>query len=53
MKSKILKAAMSKKYCSETRFEYLDDEERVMIYKAMEDYHQAKLKLLITLNKQR
>lgn len=46
VKRKILKKAMSKKYCGETRFDYLDREEILMIYKAMEEYHQAKLKLL-------
>jgi hypothetical protein len=46
MKRKILKKAMNKEYCGETRFDYLDKEEIPMIYKAMEEYHQAKLKLL-------
>ena len=46
MKRKILKKAMNKEYCGKTRFDYLDKEEIPMIYKAMEEYHQAKLKLL-------
>jgi hypothetical protein len=46
MKRKILKKAMSKEYCGETRFDYLDKEEILMIYKAMEHYHQIKLKIL-------
>ena len=37
---------MSQKYCGETRFEYLDPEERHMIYKAMDEYHVAMLKKL-------
>jgi len=46
MKRDILKKAMSQKYCGETRFEYLDPEERHMIYKAMDEYHVAMLKKL-------
>ena len=46
MKRKILKKAMSTSYCGGTRFDYLDKEEIPMIYKAMEEYHNAKLKLL-------
>lgn len=46
MKTKILKKAMNKEYCGETRFDFLDKEELIMIYKAMEEYHQYKLKLL-------
>ncbi len=34
----ILKKAMSVKYCDDTRFDYLDDDERPLIYKAMETY---------------
>ena len=37
-KREILKEAMSVKYCGETRFAYLDDEERPLIYKAMQVY---------------
>lgn len=29
---------MSKKYCLETRFNFLDPEEKTMIYKAMDEY---------------
>ena len=43
-KSNILKKAMSKEYCGKTRFDYLDAEEKPMIYKAMEEYHQSKAK---------
>jgi hypothetical protein len=46
MKRNILKKAMNKEYCGGTRFDYLDKEEISMIYKAMKEYHQAKLKLL-------
>ena len=41
-KRSILKKAMNKKYCGLTRFDYLDNEERLMIYKAMDDYHESK-----------
>ena len=34
----ILKRAMSVKYCDETRFDYLDDDELPLIYKAMSEY---------------
>jgi len=34
---------MDKKYCGATRFDYLDPEERTMIYKAMETYAKAKV----------
>lgn len=37
-KRAILKKNMSTAYCSGTRFEYLDDEERPLIYKAMQEY---------------
>lgn len=37
-KKVILKNAMSKKYCGETYFDFLDEEEKPLIYKAMEDY---------------
>lgn len=37
-KREILKEAMSVKYCGETRFSFLDDEERPLIYKAMQVY---------------
>ena len=37
-KRSILKKAMSKKYCDATRFEFLDPDERIMIYRAMETY---------------
>lgn len=37
-KREILKEAMSVKYCGETRFDFLDDEERSLIYKAMQTY---------------
>jgi len=29
---------MNKSYCSGTRFEYLDEDERPLIYKAMQEY---------------
>ena len=48
MKRKILKKAMSKSYCGATRFDYLDDEEITMIYKAMEDYYQQKTEQIKT-----
>lgn len=38
MKKTILKKAMSKKYCSATRFDFLDEDEIPMIYKAMDLY---------------
>ena len=34
----ILKKCMSVKYCGETRFDYLDEDEKPLIYKAMEEY---------------
>lgn len=37
-KRTILKNAMSKKYCDSTYFDFLDEEELPLIYKAMEDY---------------
>lgn len=37
-KKRILKEAMSKEYCGKTYFDFLDKEERVLIYKAMEEY---------------
>lgn len=37
-KREILKKAMSVKYCNSTRFEYLDDEEKPLIYNAMQIY---------------
>jgi hypothetical protein len=37
-KKEILKQAMSKKYCGETYFDFLDKEEKPLIYKAMEEY---------------
>ena len=37
-KREILKQAMSKPYCGGTRFEFLDDDERPLIYNAMEKY---------------
>lgn len=37
-KEEILKQAMSKKYCGKTYFDFLDEEEKQLIYKAMEDY---------------
>lgn len=37
-KEQILKEAMSKPYCGETYFDFLDDEEKPLIYKAMEEY---------------
>jgi len=33
-----LKIKMSEKYCDLTRFNYLDPEEKIMIYKAMQEY---------------
>ena len=44
-KREILKKYMSVKYCTGTRFDYLDPEERTMIYKAMEAYntHESKM----------
>ena len=48
MKSKreILKQAMGVKYCGGTRFDFLDDDERIMIYKAMENYAKYQNELL-------
>jgi hypothetical protein len=37
-KEEILKKVMSVKYCGETRFDFLDEEEVALIYKAMEIY---------------
>jgi hypothetical protein len=37
-KRTILKRNMNKAYCSGTRFEYLDEDERPLIYKAMQEY---------------
>ena len=37
-KRTILKRNMNKSYCSGTRFEYLDEDERPLIYKAMQEY---------------
>lgn len=42
-KGEILKKAMSKEYCGSTRFDYLDPEEKTMIYKAMEEYAKSLL----------
>ncbi len=37
-KRQILKEAMSVKYCGETRFDFLDAEEKPLIYNAMDEY---------------
>jgi hypothetical protein len=37
-KRQYLKESMTVDYCGETRFDYLDDDERPLIYKAMENY---------------
>lgn len=37
-KRDILKRSMSGKYCNKTYFDFLDSEERLAIYQAMEDY---------------
>ena len=44
-KKQILKQAMSKEYCGETRYDFLDKEEIVMILKAMEEYATQQLQL--------
>ena len=43
-KEEILKKAMSKKYCGGTRFNYLDEDETPLIYKAMEKYAEQEAK---------
>lgn len=48
-KREILKENMSVKYCDGTRFSYLDDEERSMIYKSMEQYSSQENRELIDL----
>ena len=43
-KEEILKKAMSVKYCGETRFDFLDEDETPLIYKAMEKYAEQEAK---------
>lgn len=49
-KREILKSCMSKVYCYQTRFDFLDDEEFPMIYKAMELYAKQRLSELQPVN---
>lgn len=37
-KKQILKEAMSESYCGQTYFDFLDEEELPLIFKAMEEY---------------
>ncbi len=37
-KKEILKQVMSKRYCGKTYFDFLDKDEKPLIYKAMEEY---------------
>jgi hypothetical protein len=45
-KKQILRKSMSKKYCGETRFDYLDDEELPMIFDAMQVFSDINTKPL-------